>query len=255
MTTVRGHLTMKTFTLPPPRMSRRVFLAASVTAPLGVKSPFALTQDQPVDPATLKPGEFSWKPERSPEGPVVILVSIPKQWVVIYRNGVQIAASTCSTGRPGHRTPAGVFVILEKDKNHHSSTLRQRSHALYGAAHVGRCRPACRQPPRLSGKPWLRAAAAGIRQAAVWSDDAWNAGGHGRRRRRGDGFPASRPADIAPSRRDGARGSQDRGGQVGPPRQRDQGDAPGLILRGLHRRSQAHRLHQRQRGFHRTNRH
>ena len=31
-------------------------------------------------------------------------------------------ACTCSTGRPGHRTPAGVFVILEKDKNHHSST-------------------------------------------------------------------------------------------------------------------------------------
>ena len=113
---------MKTFTLASSRISRRVFLAASVVAPFGAKSLFALTQDQPVDPATLKPGEFSWKPERSPEGPVVILVSIPKQWVVIYRNGVQIAASTCSTGRPGHRTPAGVFVILEKDKNHHSST-------------------------------------------------------------------------------------------------------------------------------------
>ena len=113
---------MKTFTLASSRLSRRVFLAASVVAPFGAKSLFALTQDQPVDPATLKPGEFSWKPERSPEGPVVILVSIPKQWVVIYRNGVQIAASTCSTGRPGHRTPAGVFVILEKDKNHHSST-------------------------------------------------------------------------------------------------------------------------------------
>ena len=84
---------MKTFTLASSRISRRVFLAASVVAPFGAKSLFALTQDQPVDPATLKPGEFSWKPERSPEGPVVILVSIPKQWVVIYRNGVQIAAS------------------------------------------------------------------------------------------------------------------------------------------------------------------
>ena len=97
-------------------ISRRIFLTASIVAPLGVRLPSAQTQDQLVDPATLKPGEFRWNPERSPEGPVVVLASIPKQWVVVYRNGIQIAASTCSTGRPGHRTPAGVFVILEKDK-------------------------------------------------------------------------------------------------------------------------------------------
>src|SRR5262249_19254017 len=106
---------IRTSTLFSPRISRRAFLAASVAAPLGVRLPSAQTQDQSVDPATLKPGEFRWNPERSPEGPVVVLVSIPKQWVVVYRSGVQIAASTCSTGRPGHRTPAGVFVILEKD--------------------------------------------------------------------------------------------------------------------------------------------
>jgi hypothetical protein len=103
------------------RISRRAFLAASVAAPLGARLASALAQSQFVDPATLKPGEFSWNPERSPEGPVVVLVSIPKQWVVVYRGGMEIAAATCSTGRSGHRTPAGVFVILEKDKTHHSS--------------------------------------------------------------------------------------------------------------------------------------
>jgi lipoprotein-anchoring transpeptidase ErfK/SrfK len=102
-------------------VSRRAFLATTLTAPLGAKLTGALTQNEPVDPATLKPGEFNWSPERSSEGPVVVLVSLPKQWVVIYRNGVQIGSATCSTGRPGHRTPAGVFVILEKDKAHHSS--------------------------------------------------------------------------------------------------------------------------------------
>jgi hypothetical protein len=104
------------------RISRRALLAAGLAAPLGARLPNALTQERLVDPATLKPGEFAWKPERSPEGPVVVLVSIPKQWLVVYRNGVEVGASRCSTGRPGHRTPAGVFVILEKDKTHHSST-------------------------------------------------------------------------------------------------------------------------------------
>jgi len=30
--------------------------------------------------------------------------------------------STCSSGKPGHATPTGVFVILQKDRNHRSST-------------------------------------------------------------------------------------------------------------------------------------
>jgi hypothetical protein len=70
----------------------------------------------------LKPGQFTWHPERSPQGPVAIIVSIPDQRVYVYRNGIRIAVSTCSTGKPGHETPTGVFTILQKDKNHHSST-------------------------------------------------------------------------------------------------------------------------------------
>jgi len=70
----------------------------------------------------LKNGEFNWFPERSPGGPVIIIVSIPDQLVHVYRNGIRIAASTCSTGKPGHRTPTGVFQILQKDKHHRSST-------------------------------------------------------------------------------------------------------------------------------------
>jgi lipoprotein-anchoring transpeptidase ErfK/SrfK len=70
----------------------------------------------------LKPGQFTWHPERSPEGPVAIVVSIPDQRVHVYRNGIRIAVSTCSTGKPGHSTPTGVFTILQKDKHHRSST-------------------------------------------------------------------------------------------------------------------------------------
>jgi hypothetical protein len=70
----------------------------------------------------LANGEFNWFPERSPGGPVLIIVSIPDQRLHVYRNGIRVAASTVSTGKPGHRTPTGVFKILQKDKHHHSST-------------------------------------------------------------------------------------------------------------------------------------
>jgi hypothetical protein len=69
----------------------------------------------------LKPGGFAWHPERSPEGPVAIIVSVPKQRAFVYRNGILIGVSTCSTGKKGYETPLGVFTILEKAKEHYSS--------------------------------------------------------------------------------------------------------------------------------------
>ncbi len=72
-------------------------------------------------PADLAPGEFVWTPEASPSGPVVILVSITEQRLYAYRNGILIAYSTVSTGRPGHETPTGVFHVLEKDADHVSN--------------------------------------------------------------------------------------------------------------------------------------
>jgi hypothetical protein len=83
----------------------------------------AMTQGKQVSsPENMQPGEFTWHPERSPDGPVAIIVSIAEQRVYVYRNGIRIAVSTCSTGKPGHSTPTGVFTILQKDKHHKSST-------------------------------------------------------------------------------------------------------------------------------------
>ncbi len=53
---------------------------------------------------------------------MAIIVSIPDQRVHVYRGGIRIGVSTCSTGKPGHETPTGVFTILQKDKDHKSST-------------------------------------------------------------------------------------------------------------------------------------
>lgn len=71
---------------------------------------------------TLKPGEWVWAPQVAPAGPVLIYVDLSKQIAVVYRNGVRIAATTVSTGKPGHETPTGVFTILQKDAKHRSST-------------------------------------------------------------------------------------------------------------------------------------
>src|SRR5690349_18821211 len=103
-------------------LSRRAMLIGIGAAPIALFAPdLVALQDDGIDPKKLKPGQFVWNPDRAPEGPVVVVVSIPDQMVTIYRNGMRIAVSTCSTGRPGHATPTGTFVILQKDVNHHSS--------------------------------------------------------------------------------------------------------------------------------------
>ena len=69
----------------------------------------------------LKPGEFLWAPQLAPSGPMLLLVNRTTQRLVVYRNGIPIGISTVSTGKPGHRTPTGVFTILQKQVEHYSS--------------------------------------------------------------------------------------------------------------------------------------
>ncbi len=69
----------------------------------------------------LKPGEYWWNPAASPEGPVVVLVSLPLQTMNVYRNGILVGRTSVSTGTKGHSTPTGVFTILEKKETHFSN--------------------------------------------------------------------------------------------------------------------------------------
>src|SRR5438034_3670063 len=66
----------------------------------------------------LKPGQWVWKPEIAPTGPILVYVDLGRQLATVYRNGVRIGVSTISSGRPGFETPTGVFTILEKNKEH-----------------------------------------------------------------------------------------------------------------------------------------
>ena len=63
-------------------------------------SPAGFTKGREVAPLPpeFKPGDYVWKPEVSPAGPVVIIVSVPEQEMLVYRNGVRIGRSTISTG-------------------------------------------------------------------------------------------------------------------------------------------------------------
>src|ERR1700730_4648703 len=110
-------------------MRRTPFIVTTIVVTLGflfvtpASHAQAHTKGTPVAPftPTLKPGDYVWHPEVSPAGPVVVLVSLPDQILHVYRNGVRIGRSTVSTGKPGKRTPTGVFTVLQKKVRHESS--------------------------------------------------------------------------------------------------------------------------------------
>lgn len=72
-------------------------------------------------PGRLAPGEFEWFPEAAPAGPLLLVVSLDEQQAHLYRNGVRIAVTTVSTGKPGNETPEGVYTILQKHEEHYSN--------------------------------------------------------------------------------------------------------------------------------------
>lgn len=115
-------------------------------------SPYADSQLPESDPdgLYLKPGEFAWLPaaaERS-DAPVTLWVSLSEQRAFLYRDGIRIAVTTVSTGKPGHDTPHGVFPITEKKKTHFSNKYdnapmpwMQRLTRWGHALHAGNVRP------------------------------------------------------------------------------------------------------------------
>jgi L,D-transpeptidase catalytic domain len=114
----------------PMHCPRIIAIAIAITlAPLSMTSTCyaqAHTKGREVAPLTsvLKPGDYVWRPEVSPAGPVVILVSLPDQLLYVFRNGVRIGRSTVSSGKPGRRTPTGVFTVLQKKVHHESSIYK-----------------------------------------------------------------------------------------------------------------------------------
>lgn len=101
-----------------------LFLAMAVTAPATAPAQQVPLGNRNILEAvrTLKPGQYIWAPELGGEGPALVVVNLETQRLILFRNGVAIAASSVSSGKTGHETPTGVFTILQKAAVHYSKT-------------------------------------------------------------------------------------------------------------------------------------
>ena len=81
--------------------------------------------------ATMQPGQFLLEDGRPVPGfsgvgfdtaaPLTLAVSLAMQRLYVYRGSELIGVTTVSTGKPGKRTPAGDFTILQKRRHHRSN--------------------------------------------------------------------------------------------------------------------------------------
>src|SRR6202035_1938672 len=53
--------------------------------------------------------------------PIMAIVSLKSQKVTLYDSDGWILRAPVSSGTTGRETPAGVYAVVEKDKDHHSS--------------------------------------------------------------------------------------------------------------------------------------
>src|SRR6266536_2406745 len=80
----------------------------------------ALTADATAKQARPAPATEAAAPRAAGE-PIMAIVSIKTQQVTFYDADGWILRAPVSTGTKGRETPAGVFAVIEKDKDHHSS--------------------------------------------------------------------------------------------------------------------------------------
>jgi lipoprotein-anchoring transpeptidase ErfK/SrfK len=91
-------------------------VAAALTAPIAAPPAYAAAKQAPAAP---HPTEET-APREAGE-PIMAIVSIKSQRVTIYDADGWILRAPVSTGTTGRETPAGVFSVVEKDKDHHSN--------------------------------------------------------------------------------------------------------------------------------------
>ena len=99
-------------------MTNRFTIATvAATAVLMALTPPAGAAAKPANPA--HPTETT--APRDAGDPIMAIVSIKSQQVTIYDADGWILRAPVSTGTKGRETPAGIFSVVEKDKDHHSN--------------------------------------------------------------------------------------------------------------------------------------
>src|SRR5947209_12053894 len=112
-------------------MAHRLTIGRFITA-MRRRRPAAMVLLAAMAALTAEPAEAAAKPRRpapiveavAPREagePIMAIVSIKGQQVTFYDAEGWILRAPVSTGTTGRETPAGVFAVVEKDKDHHSS--------------------------------------------------------------------------------------------------------------------------------------
>ena len=96
-----------------------VLVIGTPAAALAPGATISAAFDTPLD--ALKPGQWIWDDRIAPTGPIMVVINLKTQLAFVYRNGVRIGVTTVSSGKPGKKTPTGIFTILQKNKNHKSN--------------------------------------------------------------------------------------------------------------------------------------
>ena len=95
-------------------------ITLAVTAALAAPAAAAPRNNAPAQQARPARATEAFAPREAGE-PIMAVVSIKSQQVIFYDADGWILRAPVSTGTTGRETPAGVFAVVEKDKDHHSS--------------------------------------------------------------------------------------------------------------------------------------
>jgi hypothetical protein len=67
-------------------------------------------------------GEFAWREQGVPQGPVTVIVDLRAQTLSVFRAGHEIGSTVVLYGADGFDTPLGEHPVLGKARDHHSRT-------------------------------------------------------------------------------------------------------------------------------------
>jgi lipoprotein-anchoring transpeptidase ErfK/SrfK len=115
-----GHGMINRFTTAQSAVATRRWGHPAIVTLAAMAALTALTADAAARQARPAPPTEATAPRDAGE-PIMAIVSIKSQQVTFYDAEGWILRAPVSTGTTGRETPAGVFAVLEKDKDHHSS--------------------------------------------------------------------------------------------------------------------------------------
>src|ERR1700685_1069683 len=105
------------FTMAQPAVAMRRWMLPAIVTLAAVAALTASTAGAAARPAAPTEAEA---PREAGE-PIMAIVSIKSQRVTFYDADGWILRAPVSTGTTGRETPAGIFALVEKDKDHHST--------------------------------------------------------------------------------------------------------------------------------------